>query len=91
MEQTVTGFLDALSTRLFWLSAAALVLVNGAAVLAFALTRNRRLVDVWTPRVLVTDGVLLATGLGGPLLTGLARFGVHALATMASGLVGLFK
>lgn len=91
MEASVNAFLDSLSSRLFVLSAACFVVVNGAAVAAFVLTRSRRLVDVWTPRLLVTDAVLVATAAGGPLLTGAAKLGVHALAVMAGGLVGLFK
>ena len=91
MESSIVGFLDSLSSKLFLLSIVCFVLVNGAAVLAFFLTRSRRLVDAWMPRLLVTDAVLVATGVGGPLLTGAAKFGVHALATMAGGLIGLFK
>ena len=91
MEQTLISFLDSLSSKLFWLSTICFVLVNGTAVLAFVLTRNRRLVDAWTPRLIVTDAVLLATGVGGPLLTGAGRFVVHALATMGNGLMAMFK
>jgi hypothetical protein len=91
MEATITSFLDSLGSKLFWVSAICFVLVNGAGVLALVLTRSRRLVDTWTPRLLVTDAILVATGVGGPVLTGAARFGVHALATMMGGVAALFK
>ena len=91
MEASIAGFLDSLGSSLLWLSVACLVLVNGAAVAAFLLTRSRRLVDTWTSRLMATDAILVGTAIGGPLLTGAAKLGVHALAAMAGGLVSLFK
>ena len=85
------AFLDALGSKLFWLSLVCFVVINGAAVAAFVLTRSRRLVDTWMPRLLVADAILVGTGVGGPLLTGAAKLGVHALATMAGGVAALFK
>ncbi len=85
------AFLDGLGSKLFWLAVVCFVVVNGAAVTAFVVTRSRRLVDAWTSRLLVIDAALVGTAIGGPLLAGAAKMGVHALGTMAKGLVALFK
>jgi hypothetical protein len=81
----VIHFLDSISAKAFWFSATLFVIINGAAIAGFLLTRSRRLVDEWTPRVLATDAVLLTTGLGVPLLSGLARIGIHAIAALFGG------
>jgi len=85
MADTVIHFLDSISAKAFWFSATVFLIVNGAAIAAFVLSRSRRLVDEWTPRLLAADAVLLTTGLGVPLLSGLARIGIHALAALFGG------
>lgn len=85
MEAAVLSFLEGLSSTVFRIAAVCFVLVNGTAALAFVMSRSRRLVDAWVPRVLAADAVLLAAGLGVPLVAGLARFGVRALASLAGG------
>lgn len=85
MEAAVLSFLEGLSSTVFRLAAVCFVLVNGTAALAFVMSRSRRLVDAWVPRVLAADAVLLTAGLGVPLVAGLARLGVRALATLAGG------
>ena len=85
MEASLTAFLNGLSSRVFWLAAVAFVLLNGAAIAAFTLTRSRRLVNEWTGKLVAADAVLIGAGLGVPLLTGLAKIGVHALAAMLGG------
>ena len=85
MADAVIHFLDSIGAKAFWFSATLFVIINGAAIAALALTRSRRLVDEWTPRLLATDAVLLTTGLGVPLLSGLARIGVHAVAALFGG------
>jgi hypothetical protein len=85
VEATLVGFLNGLSSKIFWFAAVAFVLVNGAAVVAFGLTKSRRLVNEWTGKLVVLDAVLIGAGLGVPLVAGLAKIGVHALATMFGG------
>jgi hypothetical protein len=85
MADAVIHFLDSIGAKAFWFSATLFVIINGAAIAALVLTRSRRLVDEWTPRLLATDAVLLTTGLGVPLLSGLARIGVHAVAALFGG------
>ena len=82
MDASITGLLDALSSWVFRTAAVTFVLVNGVAIATFALTRSRRLVNDWTGRLVALDAVLLGAGLGVPLLSGLAKIGVHALASM---------
>lgn len=85
MEASLTAFLNGLSSRVFWFAALAFVLLNGAAIAAFTLTRSRRLVNEWTGKLVAADAVLIGAGLGVPLLSGLAKIGVHALAAMLGG------
>ena len=85
MEATLVSFLDALSSKVFWLALAGFVLLNGAALAGIVLTRSRRLVDQWTPKLLAADAVLVGAGLGIPLVSGLAKLGVHAVAAMFGG------
>ncbi len=82
MTAGIVGFLDALSTKVFWLATVLFVLVNGAAIAAFTLSRSRRLVDEWTPRLVAADVALLGAGLGIPLGAALAKMGINALATV---------
>ncbi len=85
MEASLTAFLNGLSSKVFWFAAVAFVLLNGGAMAAFVLTRSRRLVNEWTSKLVVADAALIGAGLGIPLLSGLAKIGVHALAAMFGG------
>lgn len=91
MEAAITGFLSALSAKVFWVAAAGFVVINGIAIAAFVVARSRRLVDEWTPKLIATNAVLFGAGLGVPLLSGLAKFGIHALASLANTALSLFK
>ena len=82
MANGVVSFLSALSSKVFWFSAICFVILNGAAIAAFVLTRSRRIVDEWTPKLLAADALLLGAGLGVPLVSGLAKLGIQALAGM---------
>ena len=82
MESTLVSFLNSLSSKVFWLAAIAFVLFNGAALGVFALTKSRRLVNEWTGRLVAADALLLGAGLGIPLLSGLAKIGIRAVASV---------
>ena len=82
MVAATVSFLSALSSKVFWFSAICFVILNGAAIAAFVLTRSRRIVDEWTPRLLAADALLLGAGLGVPLVSGLAKLGIQAVASM---------
>lgn len=81
MEATV-AFLNGLSSKVFWFAAVVFILLNGAAIAAFTLTRSRRLVNEWTGKLVAVDAVLLGAGLGIPLLSGLAKIGVRVVASL---------
>ena len=85
MEASIVHFLDSLGSLAFRLAAVCFVVVNGAALAAFAVSRSRRLVDEWTPRLVSADVLLLAGGLGIPLLAALAKVGVRAVASLYGG------
>lgn len=91
MESSVVSFLNSLSSTVFRVAAVCFVILNGAAILAFALTRSRHLVNTWTSRIVTVDAVLLGAGLGVPLLAGGAKLAVRALAGMTGGFLALFK
>jgi hypothetical protein len=91
MEAAITDFLNGISARIFWIAAAGFVVINGATVAAFLVTRSRRLVDAWPPKLVATDAVLVGAGLGVPLLLGAVKFGVHALSALVTGAMSLFK
>ena len=82
MAESLVSFLSALSSKVFWFAAICFVLLNGAALAAFFLTRSRRLVDEWTPKLVTADALLLGAGLGVPLVSGLAKMGIQAIASM---------
>lgn len=82
MTTTLVSFLSALSAKVFWFAGICFVLLNGAALAAFLLTRSRRLVDQWTPKLVTADALLLGVGLGVPLVSGLAKIGIQAIASM---------
>jgi hypothetical protein len=91
METSLVSFLSSLSNTTFRVAAICFVLVNTAAIVAFALSKSRHLVDAWTKRIVTIDAVLLGAGLGVPLLAGAVKLGIRALAGMAGGVLGLFK
>lgn len=91
MSTSLVNFLSSLSSTVFRIAAICFVLVNTAAIVAFALTRSRGLVDSWTKRIVTIDAFLIGAGLGVPLLAGAAKLGIRALAGMAGGVLGLFK
>ena len=85
METAAVSFLDSLGSTVFRIAAICFVALNGAAAVTVVMTRSRRVVDAWVPRLLAVDAVLLGAGLGVPLVAGLAKMGVRALATIVPG------
>jgi len=79
METSIEHFLTSLGSTVFRVSAICFVLVNAAAIAAFALSGSRRLVDSWTRRIVTIDAVLLGAGLGVPLLAAGAKLGIYYL------------
>ena len=79
METAVLDWLARVGSSAFTYSAALFVLVNGAAVGAVVITRDRSLVNRWTGRLLAANLLLLGTGLGVPLVTAVTRLGILAV------------
>lgn len=73
MENTALDWLATVGSRAFSFSLLAFVLLNGAALVAVFVTRDRTLVNRWTGRLLAANLVLAGTGLGIPILTSGAR------------------
>ena len=76
MESGILSWLEAVGSSAFRWSVIAFVLVNGAAVAAVVLTRDRAVVNRWTGRLLAANLGIAATGLGIPLLTTVSRLAV---------------
>ena len=79
METALLDWLARTGSGVFTLAAWGFVLVNGAAIAAVFLTRDRTLVNRWTGRLLAANLVLVGGGLGVPLLTSAARLAISAV------------
>lgn len=79
METPILQWLANVGTRAFTVSLWLFVLINGAALAAIVISRDRALVNRWTGRLLATNLVLAGTGLGIPVLTAVARVAVSAV------------
>jgi hypothetical protein len=75
MEHALLDWLARVGSSAFRYSALAFVVVNGAAIAAVVMTRDRSLVNRWTGRVLAANLLLAGTGLGVPLVTTVSRLG----------------
>jgi ABC-type molybdate transport system permease subunit len=69
----VLEWLGGVGATAFRWSALAFVILNGAAIAAVILTRDRSLVNRWTGRLLAANLLLAGTGIGIPLLTTVTR------------------
>ncbi len=73
--------IGAFGTTVFRLAAVAFLVLNGAAITAVFLTRNRELVNRWTGRVLAANLLLLGVGLGTPAVTFCLKMVVQAVSS----------
>lgn len=81
METTVATVLDSIRHLAFTLSLWAFVAVNVTAAAVVVITRNRSLVQRFTSPWLATNIILLGTGVGVPLVAGVAKSVVEAVGT----------
>lgn len=79
MEMAALDWLARMGSRALSLSLVGFVLVNGVALAAMFVTRDRTLVNRWTGRLLAANLVLVGTGLGVPLLTSMARLAITVI------------
>ena len=89
MDSTIVDWLNSVGTLAFKWSLGIFLVVNGAAAIAFFVSRDRALVNRWTGRVLALDLLLLGTGAGVPLMTTMASLTVSVVsASFGSAAVG---
>jgi len=79
MPDTIVSWLDGVGSTAFTLSAVAFVALNVVAIAAVTMTRDRWLVNRWTPHFLAANLLLLGTGLGVPLAALAARTVITAV------------
>lgn len=79
MPDTIISWLDGVGTTAFTLSALAFVALNGIAIVGVLMTRDRNLVNRFTPHFLAANILLLGTGLGVPLAALAARSVISAV------------
>lgn len=87
METSVLDWLASVGATAFRWSAIAFVLVNGAAIAAIVLTKDRTLVNRWTSRILAANLVLAGTGIGIPLVTAASRFAISLVTPARSSMM----
>lgn len=87
METSVLDWLASVGSTAFRWSVVGFVLVNGAAVAAVVLTKDRTLVNRWTGRVLAANLVLAGTGIGIPLVAAASRFAIAVVTPAKASLM----
>jgi len=80
MDLTVVSALDSIKNVAMTLAIGAFVLINGVAIAALLANRSRALVQRWTSPWLAANLLLLGVGAGVPLLTGICKSVVQAIA-----------
>lgn len=81
MEPTVVSALDSIRQLAFSVSLWAFVAVNATAAAVVVITRNRSLVQRYTSPWLAANIILLGTGVGVPLVAGVAKSVVEVVGT----------
>lgn len=84
MDALAASLSDLAGTAFRW-SAIAFLVVNGLALGAFALTRDRRLVNRFTSPLLAVNLLLLGTGIAVPALAVSMKMVVQAVASVGPG------
>ena len=79
METGILSWLESVGSTAFRWSALTFLVVNGIAVAAVIVTRDRSLVNRWTGKLIAANLGLAATGLGIPLVTSVTRLAIEAI------------
>ena len=79
MPGTILSWLDGVGSTAFTLSAIAFVAINAIAIGTVLFTRDRGIVNRFTPHFLAANLLLLGTGLGIPLAALAARSVISAV------------
>ena len=88
MDVTMLSWLQRIGWSVFTWALAGVLLVNGAALVALVWKRERTLVNAWTGPVLAINIVLIAIGVGVPMVTLVARLAIFG---MRSQIPGIFR
>ena len=91
MDADIMQWLGSVSSTVVRLSIVLFVLVNAVALGVFAVKRDRALVQRWTSPWLATNFVLVGAGVGTPLLVGITKFAITALAGAGQMAVSFVK
>jgi hypothetical protein len=84
-------WLSALSTTVIKLSVVLFVIVNSVTLGVFAVKRDRALVQRWTSPWLGANMLLIAAGVGTPLVVGITKLAITALAGAGQMAVSIVK
>lgn len=79
MDTPVPDWLTRIGTLAFFWSLGLFVVINGIAAVLFVSRQNREMVNRWTGRLLAVDLMLIGTGIGVPLVTGMTRLAVTTI------------
>ena len=91
MDVDIMQWLGVLSSTVIRLSVVLFVVVNAVALGVFAVKRDRALVQRWTSPWLATNLLLVGAGVGTPLLVGITKFAITALAGAGQMAVSFVK
>lgn len=86
MDVTVLSWLKSVGWSAFTWALAGMLLVNTVAILAFIWKRERSLVNTWTGPVIAINIMLVAIGVGVPMVTSVARLAILAMRGMMPGM-----
>lgn len=87
MDVTVLSWLQSIGWKTFTGALAGVLLVNGVALFAFLWKRERSLVNAWTGPVLAINILLVAIGIGVPMVTSAARLAILGLRSLIPAIV----
>lgn len=91
MEPEILAWLSGFSSVVVRLCLILFVALNVAAAGFFLTRRDRSLVQKWTSPWLAANAVVIGAGVGTPLLVGLTKFAVSAVASMGAAAVSFVK
>jgi hypothetical protein len=91
VEFDVMQWLSALSGTVVRASIVVFIVINAVALAAFAVKRDRALVQRWTSPWLAANVLLIGAGLGTPLLVGITKLAITALAGAGQIAVSVVK
>lgn len=91
MDFDVMQWLGVLSSTVIKLSVVLFVVINAVALGVFSVRRDRTLVQKWTSPWLAANFLVIGAGVGTPLLVGITKFAITALAGAGQMAVSFVK